>query len=331
VPSSHAGAVVARVLKLISARNLDQAEEVLREELDARGECAPLLALAAQISRRRRKLAEAEAWLERARAADASDILVVQEGAELALEKGDDLRAAQLFQDALDRRPSSYLASRLSRALVRLKEFERAVEVARQALERAPDEVWLLRSLAAAEAGRGQNDAAAAAYGRLLEIAPGDSFAYKELMRLRTVDNVPDEAAAALKGLLRTGDRRRNPHLHALAADRLRGAGRLGEAAAEYRSALELDPGNAYARAQLGFCYNRMGEGALAIEALGQAFLARPADHVVSRTLETLCRKNGRLEHLLHLVDEALKLHPGVRKLWGIRKRVARLLEEESR
>jgi tetratricopeptide (TPR) repeat protein len=191
-------------------------------------------------------------------------------------------------------------------------------------LERYPDDLWLLRGLATAEVKLGRHSEAVRLYEKLLEFDPNDRFSYKELMRLRTAGAPEGEAASALKGLMRSGGRGKNPYLKALAADRLRGAGMLREAAAEYEAALSLEPGNAYALAQLGFCYRRLGDIGKAIDTLGKAFLADPTNPYVRRTLESMCKKDNRRPYLLDLVDEALKLHPDVKSLYGFRKRAAK-------
>ena len=143
-------------------------------------------------------------------------------------------------------------------------------------------------------------------------------------MRLKTADASPEEAASALGGLMKAGGRDRNPHLKTLLADRLRKAGKLEQAVAEYESALALEPGDPYVLAQLGFTYKKLGREREAMETLSQAFLAKPADPYVRKSLESLLTKRVELDRMLELIDEALKRHPHVKSLYGIRKRIAR-------
>jgi tetratricopeptide (TPR) repeat protein len=331
MPHAEERQVVARALRHLAAKALEEAEAEVADGLARCPGSAGLLALAAELKRKRKRLAEAEALLRRARAADPFHQLVVQVGAELAFDRGDYRSAAAGYRQALDRKPSSYLGARLVLALVRLGELDRAVEEARQGLERHPDDPWILGGLAAAEARRGRRQEAAVLYETLVRLRPDDRFAYKELMRLRTAEAPPEEAAAALQGLVRTGRRRKDPHLRTLAGDRLRDAGRLAEAADEYRVAVELDPGHRYALAQLGFCYRRLGDRDRAIEVLSRAFLADPANPYVRTSLESLCREGGEPGRMLSLVDEALSLHPEVKALHGVRRRAARLVEAGAR
>jgi tetratricopeptide (TPR) repeat protein len=315
---------IARAVRQLGARSLDQAEAEIERGLAGHPRSAPLLALSAELNRKRGRLPEARALLRQAQAVDAFDPEVLQVAAEIAFDSGDYRRAAEAYRQVLSRKPSSYHASRLVRALHKLGEFGEAADTARQALERHPDDPWLLSGLAAAEARRSRHREAIALYERVLKLRPGDRFAYKELMRLRTAEAPPAEAAAALKGLVRTGERRKDPQLRTLAADRLRSAGQVAEAAAEYGAALELDPGNTYALSQLGFCYRRLGDAEKAMETLARAFLARPADPYVRKSLVSICREEGQLDRLLALIDEALRLHPDVKALYGVRKVVAR-------
>ncbi|MGH9319233.1 MAG: tetratricopeptide repeat protein, partial [Vicinamibacteria bacterium] len=187
-----------------------------------------------------------------------------------------------------------------------------------------------LRGLASAAAKAGRAAEAVNAYEKLLVLEPGDRFAYKELMRLKTEGEKPDEAAAALKGLMRTGGRDRNPHLKTLAADRLRKAGKLPEAAQEYEQALELEPGNPYMLAQLGFLQKKLGLEEEAVETLSRAFLSNPSDNYVRRSLESLLKKRTALPRFLELVSQALSMHPEVKSLHGIRKRLERVIKEDE-
>ena len=315
---------VSLVWELLRSGSLEDAAREAEEAIARHPERAELLALTADIHRRRHKLDEATALLDRARELDPFDEAVLAAGAELAFDRREFREAAARFQELVDRRPNRYRLSRLVAAKNRLKEHAEAAAIARRALESYPDDAWTLRGLATAEAALGRRDEAIAAYERLLALEPKDRFAYKELMRLKTADASPEEAASALGGLMKAGGRDRNPHLKTLLADRLRKAGKLEQAVAEYESALALEPGDPYVLAQLGFTYKKLGREREAMETLSQAFLAKPADPYVRKSLESLLTKRVELDRMLKLIDEALKRHPHVKSLYGIRKRIAR-------
>ena len=184
-----------------------EAEEAIAQYPDS----VELLAVSADIHRREKKLDEAKALLERARAIEPMHPAVLASSADLAYDRGRFEDAASLYLELVDRRPSSYHYSRLVAAKNRLGAHEEAVAIARRALERFPGDPWTLRGLATAESKLGRQEEAVAVYEELLSVAPDDRFAYKELMRLKTDESSPEEAASALKGLMRSGSRGRNP------------------------------------------------------------------------------------------------------------------------
>ena len=326
-PESEIRQRVTRSKRLLNARDWQEAEKEIEEGLAFHPENAVLLALAADLCRKIKKLAEAESYLRRAEAADPTHEQVMSVGADLAFDRRDFEKAAALYRQLLDRRPSSYHTSRYVQALNRLERCEESAQAARQGLERYPDDPWLTGGLAAAEAKRGRIKEASALYERLLELKPKDRFAYKELMRLRTADAPADEAADALKGLMRSGDRGKNPHLKTLAADRLRSAGRFQEAIAEYKASLALGPGDPYALRQLGFCYRKLGQNDEAFEILRKAFITDPANRYVRTGLQSLCRETDRLGELAELVEDALRLHPEEKTLFGMRNKLQKNLK----
>jgi len=321
-PDSELRQRVARARRLLNAKDWPEAEKEIEEGLGLYPETAVLLALAADLSRKMRKLAEAESYLKRAEAADPAHEQVISVGADLAFDGRDYERAAALYRQLLDRRPTSYHTSRYVQALNRLERCEESSQAARQGLERYPDDPWLLGGLAAAEAKRGRIKEAIDLYERLLELKPKDRFAYKELMRLRTADTPAEQAADSLRGLMRSGDRGKNPHLKTLAADRLRSAGKFQEAITEYEASLGLRPGDPYALRQLGFCYRKLGQNDKAFEILKRAFAADPANRYVRTSLQSICRETDRLGELADLVEEALKLHPEVKSLFGMLRKL---------
>lgn len=316
--------------RLIASKSLGEAEEQALEGLRSFPDSAELLALAAGVERRLKKLDEARSLLDRARRLEPFHEAVLSESAELAFEARDFEEAVKRYRELVDRRPNRYHYSRLVMAKSKLGASAEAAATARAALEIFPDDPWLLRGLAAAEAKEGRISEAVSTYEKLLSIEPNDRFAYKELMRLKTEGESPEDAAAALKGLMRTGGRDKNPHLKTLAADRLRKAGKLLEAAQEYEAALALEPGNSYVLAQLGFLQKKLDREGDAVETLARAFVANPSDPYVRKSLESLLKKRNQLQRFFELVSHALSLHPEVKSLHGIRKRLERVIKEQN-
>lgn len=330
LPAWELRRIAGEVLRLLGARSYEAAQSVLDDALAAAPENARLLALLAELRRRQGRVREAEALVRRAEAADPDDAQAAQVRAELHFERGEFERAAEIFRRLLDRSGAAYTAGRLARALARAGHLDEAADTARQALERHPDDRWLLAELAQLEARRGRHDDALRLQELLVARHPDDTRAYSDLMRLRAATLPPEEAGAALQGLTRAGDRARNPHLRRAAADEFRKAGRDAEAAVEYEAALELDPGNTFVQAQLGFCYKRLGQPDKAIEILRRTLLADPSDRYVRVSLAALCRAADRVSELLCWVEAALKLHPEARVLYGFRNELLKRARAEE-
>jgi tetratricopeptide (TPR) repeat protein len=116
--------------------------------------------------------------------------------------------------------------------------------------------------------------------------------------------------------------RKDDAQMHGLLAQELRGAGRFREAAAEYRRAFDLAPGNAYFLKQEGFCHYRLGDYARAAACLAEAFRQVPTDYYARGTLgkcyEALNDRQGWLE----LLEEVSGQHPEHKFLLGIIKKI---------
>jgi tetratricopeptide (TPR) repeat protein len=102
------------------------------------------------------------------------------------------------------------------------------------------------------------------------------------------------------------------------------------EAAAEYRTASALEPGNPYFLKQQGFCHYREGNYDEAIHCLEVAFRGDPSDYVVLKTLEKCYEAQGRMKGFLDLLQEALQQHPEQTPLLGTIKKVRKKLIPES-
>ncbi|MGH9324389.1 MAG: tetratricopeptide repeat protein, partial [Vicinamibacteria bacterium] len=141
---------------LIASKSLGDAESQALEGVRDFPESAELLALAAGIERRLKKLDEARSLLDRARRLDPFHQAVVSEAADLAFDARDFAQAAERYRELVDRRPNRYHYSRLVMAKSKLGASAEAAALARAALEIFPDDPWILRGLASAEAKAGR-------------------------------------------------------------------------------------------------------------------------------------------------------------------------------
>jgi tetratricopeptide (TPR) repeat protein len=76
--------------------------------------------------------------------------------------------------------------------------------------------------------------------------------------------------------------------LHGFLGQELKGAGKLEEAAAEFRVAQRLDPNNVFFLKQEGFYHYQRKDYEKAIQTLGEAFQKDPGDYIVKKTLEKI-------------------------------------------
>jgi tetratricopeptide (TPR) repeat protein len=132
-----------------------------------------------------------------------------------------------------------------------------------------------------------------------------------------------------LKTAVGLSSKRDDAQLHGLLAQKLREAGQVQEAAAEYRTASNLAPDNIYFLKQQGFCHYSLKQYDPALDCLARSFRSDPADYYVLAALEKIYTTLGRPEDFLALLEQALSLHPHQRKLMGWIKKAKKRLSTE--
>ena len=167
-------------------------------------------------------------------------------------------------------------------------------------------------------------------YEKLRNLEPQDRFVQKEILRLKSLSRSDDMVIKELKTVVKIPSRRDNPQLHGLLAQKLRGAGQVREAAAEYRTASQLEPENPYFLKQQGFCHYKLREYDEALECLSSAFLKDPTDYYVKGTLEKIYTSQGRLGEFISLLEEVHLKHPHNVKLLGTIKKLKKMLHVEK-
>jgi len=135
----------------------------------------------------------------------------------------------------------------------------------------------------------------------------------KELQRVVSMDSKKDD-----------------PQMHGLLAQKLKDAGQVREAAAEYQVASSLDPRNLYFLKQEGFCHNRDKNYEEALRCLGEALRRDPADYVVRNTLEKIYSARGEMKKFLPLLEEILREHPEQKPILGTVRRIRKKMEKEG-
>ena len=164
----------------------------------------------------------------------------------------------------------------LGNLFVKREDWEGAIAAYRDALALDPEYKSAILGLADAYRAADRLDEAAAGYRRLLELDPNDNKAHFHLAGIHAAREEYGEALEVLAGLEATGEERapaRN-----LKGQCLLSLGRLDEAEAELRRALEMDDRLSDAWYNLALVFEQRGDGAGAIEAYETRLEMAPKD-----------------------------------------------------
>ncbi|GFN22645.1 tetratricopeptide repeat protein [Thermanaeromonas sp. C210] len=246
----------------------------------------------------------------------------------VAARRDDHLAAVEYLEAAFTEERTPYIAARLAQAYINAGRAEKAADFCRGQLSLDPDQVELWKKLGLALEKLGDSNGAAQAYREVLNRSPEDAFIQARYVKLAAGGD-KQEGPGLLREIdafLKVEKRAQNPHLHAVKGRELYRQGRYEEAAAAYRRALELAPGDPYFLAHLGFCLYRLNREAEALEVLEQALEKRPTDVHICRTLLTLYRRLGRQQEGAEFLRSIAGREAGAQKLWGL----ARKLERET-
>lgn len=237
-------------------------------------------------------------------------------------------RAREQFEAATAADPSPYILRCLAECYLRTGEPDRAIDLCRQELESQPEDNEARVLLARAYERKGDPARALELYREVSERDPGQTWAYQRYLKLSADGRDRAETVREIGRMYRVGTRESNPHLHIWRGDECRKLGNYPEAAAEYRRALELAPGNRYVQKQLAFCYYRQGDTDRAVPLLKEIVLYDPSDYFARSSLIAGLTRLGRAEEALRVLEEALNRHPDCKALWGPIRKLAASIED---
>ncbi len=298
-------------------QDLPGARNEIDEAIQAEGPNAPCLALNAEIARREGRTQDAAALAQEVLNDFGPNAVAAGVLGRLALEEGKPKDALPHLQDAYRLRPSSYGAESVVDALENLGRTDEADRVLTDAMEHFPHDVRLLKGAVRFHNRCGRTTEALRLVRKLLEIDPGNQWASRMQIELKSADRSPEDVG----NLLTIGSRGRDPNLRGLYAKKLRAAGDFAGAAREYAEAAKLAPDNDHWRRQAGFAYAKARQDDEAIQYLRPLFLAKPQDRYVRASLLAALKRRGGNPEVVLVIDEALAQHPEKMFLHGLRKK----------
>ncbi len=231
-------------------------------------------------------------------------------------------QALQCFHHASQKDQRPYLILRVAKTLRKMERYGEALETLDSVLISERQNLSFLKEKALVLGRMEHWDQALTIYEKLYELDPEDSFVRKEIYRLKGKKWPDEKVINELKAVVNLPSRKDDPQLHGLLGQKLKEAGKLKEAAAEFRTALHLDPNNVFYLKLEGFCYYRLKDYEKAIQTLGDAFRRRPGDYIVKTTLEKIYRITKDLKGFMSLLEEIIEEQPRNVKLIGTLNRI---------
>ena len=264
---------------LFEAERFDEGLAVSRVAVEQRPDSAGALANVGRALVYFERFTEAEEHLRRAVVLDPRSTTAHQNLAEALRKQGRYAEAVESYRAVLEIDAGFALAyAGMGMALFEARRYAETLAALEQALAlqpelAAPGTLPLFMGRAARELGR--LDAAAGHFQRAAELDPGNVEPILDLATLRRGQQRDREADALLARAraLRPGD----PALLHTVAEALRTQGRLEEAIAGYRAALELDPEYAPSHAALGIALYQTQRYAAGVATMARALALDPA------------------------------------------------------
>ena len=264
---------------LFEAERFDEGLAVSRVAVEQRPDSAGALANVGRALVYFERFTEVEEHLRRAVVLDPRSTTAHQNLAEALRKQGRYAEAVESYRAVLEIDAGFALAyAGMGMALFEARRYAETLAALEQALAlqpelAAPGTLPLFMGRAARELGR--LDAAAGHFQRAAELDPGNVEPILDLATLRRGQQRDREADALLARAraLRPGD----PALLHTVAEALRTQGRLEEAIAGYRAALELDPEYAPSHAALGIALYQTQRYAAGVATMARALALDPA------------------------------------------------------
>ena len=241
-------------------------------------------------------------------------------------------KALELYRQALHRDQKPYLILKTARALKELGNLDEALEELEKVLVVHPENPAFLKEKALILNRLKRFDQALGTFERLKNISPDDPFVRKEILRLRGRSRPAAQVLKELQTVVAMESQKEDAQVHGLLAQQLKRAGRVREAAAEYRTATGLEPESPYFLKQEGFCHYRLGDYQRAVDCLARAFRRDPTDYYTRGALAKCYTALKDPQGWRQLLEEVSRQYPQHKFLWGLLKKIQKQadLSEEA-
>jgi tetratricopeptide (TPR) repeat protein len=311
-------------------RKFAEAEEEIQRELEKKPDQPFLKATLADLFLHQDRLGEARVMVDEILSRDPQHPQALYLLGEIFLKQNSPKEALECFRQAFAREPRDYLILRSARALKEMKHYPEALQELEKVLVVKPKNFPFQKEKGLVLNKMKRFDQALEAFERAKEIFPGDSFVNAEILRLKSRERPEGQVVKELQKVVSMESKRDDAQMHGLLGQKLKEAGQVREAAAEYRAASSLDPRNLFFLKQEGFCHYRDNNYDEAVRCFGEALRRDPTDFRVRNTLEKIYSARGEMKEFLHLLEGILGQRPEQKPLLGTIRRVRRLVEKKQ-
>jgi tetratricopeptide (TPR) repeat protein len=239
-------------------------------------------------------------------------------------------KALECYQQACSGDPKPYFVLKSARAFKEMGNFTEALQELDKVLVAKPESLSFLKEKALVLNRMKKFDQALEIFEKINALSSEDLFVKKEILRLRSRRRPETQVLKELQTVIGMESKKGDAQVRGLLAQKLKDAGQVREAAAEYRKASILQPHNPYFLKQQGFCHYRAGNYDEAIQCLSEAFQKDPSDYYVRGALERSYGAMGNLQGLLDLLEETFRQHPEEKSLLGIMKKVRKKMGSDQ-
>ena len=235
-----------RIRSLKESRRYSEAEEEIRSELEKNPEQSFLKMSLADVYLRQGRFIEARILTDEVLAQDPQHPEALSVLGDLFIKERSPQRALDCYRQAFARDPKPYLILKTARAFKEMKLFDDALQELEKVLVVKPKSLPFLKEKALILNRMKRFDQALETLERIKEISPDDAFVQKEILRLRSHRRPETQVLKDLQAVIGMESKKDDAQLRGLLAQRLKGAGLVKEAAAEYKKASDLEPHNLY-------------------------------------------------------------------------------------